>query len=67
MIQSGRRAVVRIKDPIPVHLLYLTAWVGDSGRLNFREDLYDRDPVLWEALNNLPHEIPSTVAQLIAD
>jgi len=49
-IDSGVTTVVRIKDPIPVHLLYWTAWVTETGTIHFGNDIYDRDPPLSKAL-----------------
>jgi len=49
-ISSGVTTVVRIKDPIPVHLLYWTAWVTETGTVHFGNDIYDRDPPLSRAL-----------------
>jgi murein L,D-transpeptidase YcbB/YkuD len=49
-IESGVTTVVRIKDPIPVHLLYWTAWVTEKGTVHFGNDIYDRDPPLSKAL-----------------
>ena len=49
-IQSGVTTVVYIKDPIPVHLLYWTAWVTETGTIHFGNDIYDRDPPLSRAL-----------------
>jgi murein L,D-transpeptidase YcbB/YkuD len=37
---------IRISSPIPVHLLYQTAWVNDEGTVEFREDIYGRDELL---------------------
>ena len=34
---------VRLKKPIPVLITYYTAWVGDDGLLNFRDDIYSHD------------------------
>jgi murein L,D-transpeptidase YcbB/YkuD len=36
---------------IPVHLSYQTAFVDDSGKLEFREDIYGRDRALIALLN----------------
>jgi L,D-transpeptidase YcbB len=62
-IDSGVTTVVRIKDPIPVHLLYWTAWVTEAGTVHFGNDIYDRDPSLSRALKaNLKdrfHDIPA--------
>jgi murein L,D-transpeptidase YcbB/YkuD len=41
---------VGLKRPITVHLQYWTAWVDETGRLNFREDIYNRDKPLDHAL-----------------
>lgn len=35
---------------IPVYILYLTAWVDGEEHVNFRNDIYDHDPLLWEAI-----------------
>jgi murein L,D-transpeptidase YcbB/YkuD len=49
-LKSGVTTVVYIKDPIPVHLLYWTAWVTEDGIVHFVNDIYDRDPPLSKAL-----------------
>ena len=42
--------VVSLPTPVPVYLLYFTAWVEADGTLNFRPDLYKRDSRLDAAL-----------------
>lgn len=37
---------VRLKQPIPVFIIYYTAWVDNDGILNFRDDVYDHDKEL---------------------
>jgi L,D-transpeptidase YcbB len=54
VLKSGRQQVVRIKQKIPVHLLYMTAWVDEDGDLHFRRDIYKRDRALDVALKNMP-------------
>ena len=49
---TQKRRVIKLKDPIPVHLTYLTAWVNKDGSVNFRRDIYDRDTVLAKAIAN---------------
>ena len=49
-ISEGRRRVVRLDDPIDVHVTYLTAWVNKDGSVHFRDDIYERDARLVEAL-----------------
>lgn len=34
---------VNLKNPLPVHLTYQTAWVSDEGVTNFRDDIYKHD------------------------
>jgi murein L,D-transpeptidase YcbB/YkuD len=42
-MNSDAEKFVRIKNPIPVLITYLTAWVGEDGKLNFRDDIYGHD------------------------
>ena len=51
---DGQRRVVRLQRPIPVHLLYWTAWANDDGEVFFREDIYERDLPLLRALKDKP-------------
>lgn len=44
---------VRVPEPIPVYILYLTAFVDPTGEVNFREDLYGYDRTLTDALRRV--------------
>lgn len=44
--------VVPLPTPVPIYLLYQTAWVDPDGTVNFRPDLYQRDPRLDVALHH---------------
>jgi len=44
---------VYLQHPLPVHILYWTAWVDDTGRVNFRDDIYGRDRDLQKALSRI--------------
>jgi murein L,D-transpeptidase YcbB/YkuD len=44
-IAAGRSKTIKLAEPIPVHLIYLTAWVED-GAVQFRNDVYGRDKTL---------------------
>ena len=51
LIARGAWRRVRLTEPVPVHFLYWTAWVDETGRLNFRDDLYGLDARLAESLS----------------
>ena len=40
---SGQNVQVHLAAPIPLHIVYDTAWVDDAGVANFRSDVYSRD------------------------
>ena len=53
-ITKGTEQIVMIHHPVNVHFLYLTAWVDESGTVQFRNDIYGRDALLDEALRQKP-------------
>lgn len=48
--RSRRETQVYLDTPVPVHLVYRTAFTSVDGRLNFRNDSYGRDARLYDAL-----------------
>jgi murein L,D-transpeptidase YcbB/YkuD len=50
-IDKRTEQTVPLPKPIPVHLLYWTAWVDEEGTVHFRRDIYGRDDILREALS----------------
>lgn len=50
-IAKGVTETVSLKTSLPIHIEYWTAWVDRQGVLNFRNDIYERDQPLWQALN----------------
>lgn len=46
----GKTARLTIKDEIPVHLRYYTAFADQDGTIQFRKDIYDQDNAILEAL-----------------
>jgi murein L,D-transpeptidase YcbB/YkuD len=51
-LDTGRETRVNLDEPVPVHLVYRTAFTHTTGQLNFRRDVYDRDSRIWDALAN---------------
>lgn len=51
-IANGRERVIKLPQPIPVDFIYLTAWVTQDGVMQFREDIYRRDPKVAAALEH---------------
>jgi murein L,D-transpeptidase YcbB/YkuD len=51
---SGATSVVTVARPLPVYLLYWTAFVDDERRLQLRDDVYDRDARVAAALARNP-------------
>tara|TARA_R110000868_G_scaffold39980_16_gene138669 strand:+ start:501 stop:1787 length:1287 start_codon:yes stop_codon:yes gene_type:complete len=42
-VSSGEHMDVTLTQNVPIYLMYLTAWVGEDGVVNFRDDVYKRD------------------------
>jgi murein L,D-transpeptidase YcbB/YkuD len=45
MKTSGERRDVKLKKPVPLYFVYLTAWATPDGVVQFRRDLYQKDGI----------------------
>ncbi len=45
-LNDGETMSLGLDEPVPVHFVYLTAWVDGMGALQFRDDCYDYDQML---------------------
>ena len=45
---------VKLSEPVNIHILYWTVWVGSDDRIHFGPDIYDRDAALNAAMKELP-------------
>lgn len=45
MKKSGETQNVRLKKPVPLYFVYITAWATEDGIVHFRRDLYNKDGV----------------------
>jgi murein L,D-transpeptidase YcbB/YkuD len=53
-LDKNREKTVTLKTPVPIHLLYWTAFVDGQGRVHFRNDIYRRDTSLIQAFYARP-------------
>ncbi|HVS00054.1 MAG TPA: L,D-transpeptidase family protein [Thermoanaerobaculia bacterium] len=53
-LASGEQTSVPLPRPLPVHILYWTAWAEPDGTVQFRKDIYGHDERLIEALAKEP-------------
>ena len=49
-LRTGAETRVDLVDPVPVHLIYRTAYTTAKGRINYRRDIYGRDGRIFDAL-----------------
>lgn len=50
VLDTRRQERIVLKDPVPIHLDYRTAFVGAKGEVQFRRDIYGRDAAIFDAL-----------------
>ncbi len=49
-LNTGRETRVNLDEPVPVHLVYRTAYTQADGQMQYRRDVYGRDGRIWNAL-----------------
>ena len=54
VMQQKSELAVRLKTPVDVLLIYLTAWVDGKNRVQFRNDVYKKDDIVRGALEQKP-------------
>jgi murein L,D-transpeptidase YcbB/YkuD len=50
ILKGWKTTTVALDAPVPVHLMYETAWVDGDGRVHYLDDVYGRDRRLAQAL-----------------
>jgi L,D-transpeptidase YcbB len=50
-LDKGRENELRLDAPVPVHLVYFTAWPNAAGGMDYFRDIYGRDAAIFAALN----------------
>lgn len=52
---AHQNSAIALRTPVPVYLVYFTAWTDAGGRIHFSEDIYDHDrDLLLALLKNTP-------------
>ncbi|MBE0582652.1 MAG: L,D-transpeptidase family protein [Desulfofustis sp.] len=52
IVASGRRKVISLRQRLPIHLTYQTAWVDKDGVIRFNADIYQRDAKLLQVIDS---------------
>jgi murein L,D-transpeptidase YcbB/YkuD len=47
---------IYLPKKVPVYITYITCWADERGNLQFRNDVYGLDIVLWDHLSRLLHQ-----------
>ncbi len=50
MVSAGQTQRIDLAEPIPIYITYMSVWIDETGMLQFRPDVYDRD---MDVLNGL--------------
>lgn len=53
VLSTGKKTDAQISEPIPVYILYYTAWIGDGGEIVLGHDLYKKDRKLIKLLQKI--------------
>ena len=51
VLATGKETRVDLINPVPVHLIYRTAFTTSKGHTQYRRDIYGRDAQIWRALS----------------
>ncbi len=43
ILKGKKKTQLNLKKPVPVHIVYLTAWINSDGLLHYRNDIYNYD------------------------
>lgn len=43
ILETTEETTIYLENEIPIHIVYLTAWVDNQNKLNLRNDIYQRD------------------------
>ncbi len=58
LIKTEKTQTITLAEKPNVHILYWTAWVDQKGEVQFRSDIYQRDPAVIRELQQAPPQKP---------
>lgn len=64
LLEKKTPVTVMLPEPIPIYIQYWTAWVDEAQRIQFRDDIYNRDFRLLAQLRQAvsgKHQLPTPV------
>jgi len=74
-VAAGERVTIPLRRPLPVHILYQTAWVDAAGTVQFRDDVYGHDrwlegelaalTPLWDDLAGVRRQVAGVLARAL--
>ena len=51
-LRTGETRRIKLATPIPIHIVYLTAWADADGQTHFRDDIYSLDSLAGARLTS---------------
>jgi len=74
-VAAGDHVTIPLRRPLPVHILYQTAWVDPGGTVQFRDDVYGHDrwlegelaalTPLWDDLAGVRRHVAGVLARAV--
>ena len=58
-LNTRSETTLPLENPVPVHIVYFTAWPSAKGRIDYRRDVYGRDARVFDALEKAGVVLPA--------
>ncbi len=58
ILDTRKETKVDLKQKVPVHIIYRTAFISETGHAEYRRDIYGRDAKIWDALEQAGVALP---------
>jgi murein L,D-transpeptidase YcbB/YkuD len=53
LVEAGEEKWIALERPLPIFLLYFTAWVREDGTARFHHDVYGHDEAIEEETDEI--------------